>query len=82
MDVVNGFVDDCDVHILEVGEGRVGVDPFLMAVLHGLEADLVGGIPEVRNWSWVHGIFSCCAEFLEVDSYICDGSEVTVHASS
>ena len=56
MDVVDGFVDDCGKSILEVGEGCLGVDPFLMTVLHGLEVDLVGGIQEFGHCSWVNGI--------------------------
>ena len=82
MDVVDGFVDNFDVHMLEVGEGRVGVDQFLMALLDGLEDDWVGGIPEVRHCSWVDGTFPCCADFLKVDLCVRDGSDVTVHASS
>ena len=52
--------------MLEVGKSRVGVNLFLMAFLHSLEVYLVGGMREVGHWSWINGIFPCCAEFLKV----------------
>ena len=62
MAVGDGFVDDCDEKMLEIGKSRVGVDLFLMAFLHSLEVYLVGGMWEVGRWSWIDGIVPFCAK--------------------